>query len=189
MGVGQNGDTVINEQQKGLATMRYCKAVNFLLVFAFMAFTAVPVYAQQVTTELTAKRHHHGDSCDGINKCRCGSTQASYFGYPRMYEGFNLWLASDWPRAFPRASAGAGMVGYQPGHVFRYVGEGSKPGYAIVSDDAGTYERNVRGAIYVDPHGNVASRIESRTRLVHGRGLQQRQAQRPQARDFGLGSS
>lgn len=106
-----------------------------------------------------AKRHHRGGSCDGIHRCRCGSTQAAFFGLPRMYRGFNLWLASDWPRAFRRTTAHSGAVGYQPGHVFRYD-HATTPGRAVVHDDAGTYERNVRGAIYVDPNGNgaVASR-------------------------------
>ena len=103
-----------------------------------------------------AKRHSHGGSCDGIHRCRCGSTQAAHFGFPRIYHGHNLWLASEWPRTFQRTTAHAGAVGYQPGHVFRYVGPGSRPGYAMVSDDAGTYERNIRGAIFVDPNGNRA---------------------------------
>lgn len=96
-------------------------------------------------------------SCDGIHRCRCGSTQAAYFGLPRMYRGFNLWLARDWPRAFPRTRAHAGAVGYQPGHVFRYIRPGSRPGRAIVSDDKGTYERNIRGAIFVSVRGAYAS--------------------------------
>src|ERR1039458_9691420 len=46
------------------------------------------------------RRHARGGSCDGIHRCRCGSTQAAYFGLPRVYKGFNLWLASEWARAF-----------------------------------------------------------------------------------------
>ncbi len=107
-------------------------------------------------TNAEAKRHTHGGSCDGVHRCRCGHTQANYFNLPRIYHGFNLWLASEWPRAFPRTTAHPGAVGYQPGHVFRYVGEGSRAGYAVVSDDAGTYERRIAGAIFVDPNGNTA---------------------------------
>ena len=105
----------------------------------------------------TAEARNRRGSCDGIHRCRCGSTQANYFGLPRVYKGFNLWRAVEWKRAFPRTTAHAGAVMYQhgggpSGHVSRIV-EVTGKCRAIVADDAGRYERNlcIRGAIFVDP--------------------------------------
>jgi len=109
------------------------------------------------------RRHHRASACDGIHRCKCGSTQAAYFGLPRTYKGHNLWQAIGWKRAFPRTSAAPGMVGYQrgggpTGHVFRIV---SITGAcrATVIDDRGQYERNIcgRGAVFVNPRGAWAS--------------------------------
>ena len=97
-------------------------------------------------------RHRHSGSCDGIHRCRCGSTQASHFGLPRIYKGFNLWLASEWARAFPHTSFHVGAVGVRPGHVLRVVG-GSDCRSATVADDAGTYQRNVCRMTFVSVHG------------------------------------
>lgn len=94
-------------------------------------------------------------SCDGIHRCTCGSTQARYFGFSRMHNGYNLWQAREWGRAFPRTNLRAGVVGVYPHHVFRVV-QPLENGYAIVSDERGQYERNIRGAIFVDPNGNTA---------------------------------
>jgi hypothetical protein len=118
------------------------------------------ILAVLIVTPLTIQtvEARRGGSCDGIHRCRCGSTQAAHFGFPRNYNGHNLWLASEWPRAFPRTSAHPGAVGYQPGHVFRLVSEVHN-GRATVSDDKGTYERRVSGAVFVDPNGSVATRV------------------------------
>ena len=103
---------------------------------------------------LVSPAYAHG-LCDGIHRCRCGSTQAHHFGLPRIFKGHNLWQASEWLRAFPRTTAHAGVVMYQrgggpTGHVSRLVSEpvGCK---AMVADDAGRYERNIcqRGARFV----------------------------------------
>jgi hypothetical protein len=127
--------------------------------------TQVKVNVDQ-SIEISARRHRHssrrsgrthyakrgGGSCDGIHRCRCGSTQASHFGLPRMYKGFNLWLAAEWGRAFPRTSFGIGVVGVKPHHVLRVVG-GSDCHSATVSDDAGTRQRNVCGMTFVAVNG------------------------------------
>ena len=104
----------------------------------------------------TAEARHRG-GCDGVHRCRCGSTQANYFGLPRVYKGNNLWQAIEWKRAFPRTTAHAGAVMYQhgggpTGHVSRIV-EVINKCMAIVADDAGQYERSLctRGAIFVQP--------------------------------------
>ena len=99
--------------------------------------------------------HHHahrGGSCDGIHRCRCGSTQAHDFGLPRIYKGFNLWLASEWARAFPHTAFHVGAVGVKPGHVLRVVG-GSDCAAATVHDDHGTYNRNVCRMTFVSVNG------------------------------------
>lgn len=104
-------------------------------------------------------RHKHYGACDGIHRCRCGSTQASHFGLPRIFNGHNLWRAIEWTRAFPHTTPHAGVVMYQhgggpSGHVSRLVSEpvGCR---AEVADDAGVYERNIctRGATFLAVNG------------------------------------
>ena len=104
----------------------------------------------------TAEARHRGGACDGIHRCICGSTQASFFGLPRMFHGHNLWEAIEWARAFPRTSFGVGVVGVKPHHVLRIVG-GSSCFSATVSDERGTYQRNVCGMIFVSPYGSRLS--------------------------------
>jgi hypothetical protein len=106
--------------------------------------------------------HRGGGSCDGIHRCRCGSTQTAHFGLPRNFNGHNLWRAVEWVRAFPRTTVHAGVVGYvnhggPSGHVFRVV-QPLGNGQAVVSDDKGTYTRNISNAIFVDPNGNLGVR-------------------------------
>ena len=106
-------------------------------------------------TAAEAKHHHYrsGGSCDGIHRCICGSTQARHFGFPRIYNGHNLWQAIEWAHAFPRTSIHAGAVGVKPHHVYRVV-QPLGSGRALVADERGTYERYVGGDIFVDPNGN-----------------------------------
>jgi hypothetical protein len=122
----------------------------------FMAAFAVSLLI--ASSPVQARPHAKHGSCDGIHRCRWGSTQASYFGFPRVYNGHNLWQANEWPRAFPRTTPHAGVVGYQrgggpTGHVFRLVSE-PVGCTAMVADDAGQYERDIcrRGAIFVNPN-------------------------------------
>ena len=113
------------------------------------------VAAMSPTGAEARMRHHsrgHG-SCDGIHGCRCGSTQTSYFGLPRNYNGHNLWRAVEWVHAFRRTTPAPGTVLYQhgggpSGHVSRIVSLKSAC-RAIVSDDKGEYERDIcsRGPI------------------------------------------
>ena len=123
------------------------------VVLAALVALATPNLAE-------AKHRHGGGSCDGIHRCRCGSTQTSHFNLPRVYNGHNLWQAVEWTHAFPRTDAHAGAVGYvrhggPTGHVFRVVSV-TGPNTALVADDRGTYERNLSGAIFADPSGNRA---------------------------------
>jgi len=114
------------------------------------------------------ERISHRGACDGIHRCRCGSTQANYFGLPRIYNGHNLWRAAEWKDAFPHTTPHIGAVGYQhgggpSGHVFRIVSY-SGGCTATVSDDAGQYERNIcsRGAVFMDANGNGVEPNEKR---------------------------
>lgn len=123
-----------------------------------------------------AKHRHRGGLCDGIHRCICGSTQANRLGLPRYVNGHNLWQAAEWPRAFPHTTARAGVVGYQnrggpTGHVFQVI-EVTGPDRAIVSDERGQYERNMRGAIFVDPNGNAATAFAQPARLPRGSAAQ-----------------
>ena len=102
-------------------------------------------------------RHRHSGACDGIHRCICGSTQARYYGFPRMYKGHNLWQAIEWTRAFPHTTARAGVVMYQhgggpTGHVSRILTD-PVGCTATVADETGQYERDVcrRHPIFVSP--------------------------------------
>jgi hypothetical protein len=111
------------------------------LAFAATAIVLSPAEARGY------HRHHHYGACDGFHRCRCGVTQANHFGLPYLYHGYNLKEAIEWVRAFPHTSVHVGAVGYQhsggrTGHVFRVVGY-SGGCTARVSDDAGTYDRNI----------------------------------------------
>ena len=112
-----------------------------------------------LATSNTAEARHRGGACDGIHHCTCGSTQTNHFGFSRIYNGHNLWQAVEWIRAFPRTDAHPDAVGYvrhggPTGHVFRVV-QVTGPETALVADEKGTYERNIHGATFVDPHGNT----------------------------------
>lgn len=116
-----------------------------------------------LSTAAEAKSKHRSGACDGIHRCRCGSTQAAHFGLPRNYNGHNLWRASEWPRAFPRTTPRAGVVMYQhgggpSGHVSRLLTDPVRC-IATVADDAGTYERNVciRGARFMSVGSHEAA--------------------------------
>ena len=102
--------------------------------------------------------------CDGIHSCLCGRTQAEHFNLPRNYNGYNLWQARDWALAFQHVQAQAGAVMYQhgggrTGHVSRIVALLDNC-HATVSDDKGTYERNIctRGATFVMPSMGLSAR-------------------------------
>lgn len=140
-----------------------------------MNLRSLVVAAMAVAALMTSPAYARGrGSCDGIHRCICGSTQANYFGLPRMVNGHNLWQAVEWTRTFPRTSIHVGAVGYQhgggpTGHVFRvtaYAG-GCK---ATVTDDRGTYERNIcsRGAVFVDVTG-VSAFASVQTNTVSAR--------------------
>ena len=128
----------------------------------FMAalMTAILLTASSISAQAKHRHHRHaGGSCDGIHRCICGSTQARHFGFPRMYNGHNLWRAAEWPRAFPHTTPHAGAVMYQhgggpSGHVSRLVSD-PVGCTAQVADETGTYERNIcsRGATFVLPNG------------------------------------
>jgi len=142
-----------------------------------LALTAAAILLLATTAEARPRHnHHHLDAngnhyraCDGIHGCRCGSTQTSHFGLPRIYNGYNLWRAVEWTRAFPRTSIHVGAVGFQRrprDHVFRVVAYNGGS-TATVSDDAGTYERNIAGAIFVDVGGG--SIVETHSARRHRR--------------------
>lgn len=119
----------------------------------------------------SARRHHahRGGSCDGFQRCRCGTTAARHFGLPYAYKGFNLKMASEWARAFPHTSFHVGVAGVKPHHVLAVVG-GSSCASATVSDDAGTYQRNVCRMTFVEVSGDGFTREASaRTRRHHSR--------------------
>lgn len=131
---------------------------------------------------LSAKRHtrrhvSRQGACDGFQRCRCGVTQANYFGLPLDYNGHNLKTAIAWVRAFSHTSAQAGVVMYQrgggpTGHVSRIV-ELIGNCTATVSDDTGTYERNIcsRGAVFMDVQGGgnifASAKTHRRDKQIH----------------------
>ncbi len=149
-----------------------------LIAAAIVAFILIPSTAQARHHShhyRTAHYSHGGGSCDGFHRCRCGTTQAAHFGLPLNYRGFNLKLAADWGRAFPRTGFHAGAVGVRPHHVLRVV-QVTGPSTAIVSDDAGTYERNVSGFAFVSVNGGGGEgdySARSHRRYKHNRHHQQ----------------
>lgn len=147
-------------------------SIRALAAFAAILFTFVSTSADA--------RHRYRGACDGIHRCTCGSTQARHFGLPRMVRGHNLWQAVEWTRAFPRTAPHVGAVGYQrgggpTGHVFRIVSY-SGGCVAVVTDERGTYERNIciRGAVFVDVNG-IGDFAVSRHVVRHHRRHERRQ--------------
>lgn len=120
------------------------RKIAIATVFALIGLT--------VTIDTADARKSYG-ACDGFHRCRCGTTAASRHGIPYAYNGFNLKRAVEWVRAFPRTSFGSGVVAYVPhggpsGHVMTVEG-GADCAHATVSDDKGTYTRNVCHATFV----------------------------------------
>jgi hypothetical protein len=109
-------------------------------------------YERPVT--LSAARHHYrrGGACDGFHRCVCGTTAARHFGLPYIFKGFNLKMASQWARAFTHTSFRVGAAGVKPHHVLVIVG-GNDCRSAMVSDERGTYQRNVCGMTFVSVGG------------------------------------
>ena len=103
------------------------------------------------TLAAEARHHHQGGSCDGFHRCRCGTTAARNAGLPYDYNGMNLKKASSW-YAFRHIAFTIGAYGVAPHHVLKVVG-GSDCHSATVSDDAGTYQRNVCHMTFVTVNG------------------------------------
>src|SRR5674476_436120 len=120
----------------------------------------IAVAAIAVLLLTSAADARRGGACDGFQRCRCGTTAARYHGLPYSYKGFNLKLASEWARAFPHTSFGVGVAGVKPHHVLTVVG-GSSCASATVSDDAGTYQRNVCRMTFVAVGGGGLTRESS----------------------------
>lgn len=127
---------------------------------AVLLLTHTPLYAR--------------GKCDGIHGCLCGVTQAHHFGFPRVYNGFNLARARTWVEAFPRTVAQVGAVmwrhGLGPsGHVARIV---SLDGgcNATVADERGQHPDNIcnRGATFVMP-GSQTNPIQMSARSKRGK--------------------
>ena len=127
------------------------------------------------------KRHHsHIGSCDGIHRCRCGTTAADKHGLPWNYNGFNLKRAVEWTHAFTHTTFQVGAVGYvrhggPSGHVFTVVG-GSNCQRATVYDDAGTYKRNVCGATFLSVSNYSSAPVNRQAlsrHIARGRGNQE----------------
>ena len=114
----------------------------------------------------TRYSHHGGGSCDGFQRCRCGTTAARLNGLPYDYNGLNLKKASTW-YALPHTGFGVGAVAVYPHHVATIVG-GSDCHAATVHDDAGVYQRNVCGATYVSASGGGFGGKQTTTVSAHG---------------------
>ncbi len=132
------------------------------------AMAAFALIALPSTTEARGR-------CDGFHGCRCGVTQARFFGLPLSYNGHNLKQAIEWIRAFPHTSAQPGVVGYQhthrspTGHVFRVVSL-TGANRAIVADERGQYERSLHGATFVQPMGNgTVAQMSAKPHVKHHR--------------------
>lgn len=132
-----------------------------------------PLYAG-LTTQFSARRHHRsshrsgrtgharrgGGACDGFQRCRCGVTAARNFGISYAHNGWNLKRASVWAQAFPRTSFHISAAGVAPHHVLKVVG-GSSCADATVTDEKGTYQRNVCNMTFVAVGGGGGTQTAS----------------------------
>lgn len=145
-----------------------------------MAALLVAAMLTVAVSSAEARPRNRG-ACDGVHRCKCGTTQANHFNLPWTYKGFNLKRAIEWTRAFPKTEPRAGVVGYQrgggpSGHVFRVVSYSGNC-IATVADETGQYERNIcgRGARFMDVSGrgtieasaSSARGKRGRTRTAH----------------------
>ena len=138
-----------------------------------LALAALAILALAPTSAF-ARHHHrahidangnyasHRGSCDGFNRCRCGTTAARLHGLPYNYNGMNLKMAREW-YGFPHTDFGPGTVAVYPHHVAT-ITAGSNCANATVTDDAGTYQRNVCGATFVSPGGGAGAYASSESR-------------------------
>lgn len=112
-----------------------------------------PVFAGDLTQQLSAKRRHYsrrgGGSCNGFDRCRCGTTAARHFNLPYDYNGMNLKMARVW-KGFTHTTFRVGVAGVVDHHVLAVTG-GSSCAAAQVHDDAGDYTRNVCHMTFVIP--------------------------------------
>ncbi len=158
---------------------------------AILALTASPSFARHPHHHaIDANGNHasHRGSCDGFHRCRCGTTAARLNGLPYNYNGMNLKMAREW-YGFPHTGFGVGAVAVYPHHVATITG-GSSCSNATVSDDAGTYQRNVCGATFVSPGGGAgayASTEHSARRHRSHRHERYAVAEPPAAPDVALG--
>ena len=145
---------------------------SFAPAVAWGASNQTRGYHMATNASLRHQRARHarrGGACDGFQRCRCGTTAARHFGLPYAYKGFNLKMASEWARAFPHTSFRVGVAGVKPHHVLAVVG-GSSCASATVSDDAGTYQRNVCRMTFVEVSGGGFTRESSaQSRRHHSR--------------------
>lgn len=125
------------------------------------------------TDELSARRvsrqrySRRGGACDGFQRCRCGTTAARNFGISYAHNGWNLKQAREW-RRFPRTAFHVGAAGVQEHHVLKVVG-GSSCSNATVTDEAGTYQRNVCNMTFHSVSGGVGimASVEPTRQRVH----------------------
>jgi len=113
--------------------------------------------ASDGSLEMSAKkrvRHvRRGGKCDGFNACRCGVTAARRHGLALDHNGWNLKMAREYKR-FPHVGFQVGAIGIRPdGHHALTIEGGSDCRMASVSDENGTYQRNVCGFTFVSPSG------------------------------------
>lgn len=127
-----------------------------------MSLATVLLAAMAVTTPAMAyhHRHHHhrGGKCDGFQACRCGTTAARRHGLPYVYRGINLKQAAGWKQiGTPISTPIPGAVAYwRRGGPTGHVATIERPidrCNAVVSDDRGTYQRNICGALLLSVHG------------------------------------
>lgn len=132
--------------------------------------TAVRASNADFSARRVIHRRHYtsrrgGGACDGFTRCRCGTTAARNFGIPYTYNGWNLKQANQW-RHFPRTGFGIGVAGVQEHHVLKVVG-GSSCSNATVTDDAGTYQRNVCNMTFHSVTGGGYTQVASHRGRTH----------------------
>lgn len=151
---------------KKLSTLAIMALTSFVLVQSADASppTQTQLSAPTTSEDYSARR----TTCDGFIRCRCGTTAARRHGLPYVWNGHNMKKASTWGSGiFPQVSFQVGAIGVKPHHVLTVEG-GSSCEHATVSDETGTYTRNVCNMRFFSPSGsNFASVEPRRSRTTH----------------------
>jgi hypothetical protein len=135
-----------------------------VLVAGIVWMLVYAIYFPAAARAVHHRHHHHYRHYDGVRHhfarhhgFICGATQRAYFGLPPAFNLALHWASLPHTTAHPGAvvvqrRSGRALGGGPGGHVSRIVSV-TGPCRAIVTDERGTYERDIcsRLVAYVSP--------------------------------------